>query len=185
MTAALVPATRPRRRAWLRTWLLAAAVAVTVSAAILASAAPAEATTLAIALNLGTLTPDVAATATATVDVPVTARVVTARWDSITGLDSRAEWSAELCLGASCIPMEQLAGRTLAPGSWQLRVTAVLQEPVVALAATTGEADGDITLIETGEGLAYTGLPPWLTVVGAVLLTAGGLLSLGGRRRRA
>lgn len=181
MTAAPPVATGRRRGAALLVSMLLAAVGV----GVLALAAPAEATTgRTVRLDLGLLVPGVTSTATATLDVPVRARVVDADWISVGGLDGLADWTAALCLRARCIPLAQLTGTVLAPGDWQLQVTARLPagaRPSEAL----GQADGRIVMSQAVDGgLAATGVPLLsLLLVAALSIGVGVVVLRGGRRR--
>lgn len=136
-----------------------------------------------VVLDFTGLVPGVVREATHPVDVPVDARIAEAGFLSATGVAEQIDWTIDLCAGSSCRDITQgAAGTPVAPGSYTLRVSAVLTEDVVG----EGEALGRVRLV-AADTLPATGTTVvWATsIVAAVAVAVGLTARLVARRREA
>lgn len=162
---------------------LAAVLGGAVGAALTGGAA--SASTVPFHADFGLVMPGETREVRSDVVVPVLSTVTTAGWDEVLG---EGAWGAELCdAWGVCTPVDELAGATLAAGTYGL-VLGLEMPSDASGAATSGR--GRIVLTEvpplplTEGGLAATGGGlPWIAgAVGAAAVGGGAALVL--RRRR-
>lgn len=159
------------------------AVVLVVALAVLAgnvTARAAEVERVDVVLDFTGLVPGVVREVTHPIEVPVDARIAQSGFLSVTGVAEQIDWTIDLCASTSCRDItEGAAGTAVAPGSYELRVSAVLTADVVG----EGEALGRVRLVAADTLPATGATVVWATsiaVVGVVL----GVLALSLARRR-
>lgn len=177
--------TRPGRR------LRAAALTLTALAVgalgVAFAAAPAQAIVQPLQIDMGTVFPGQMNSAETTITITQPARVTAAGWTTFTG-PADVQWNSVLCAPAgNCAELSSYVGRDLAAGDYTLKVT--VEMPMYgAQAVPVVQALGELQMIEQSpQGLALTGLQPWVVpvtaVTGLAALLLGAFLLLARRRR--
>jgi hypothetical protein len=134
-----------------------------------------------VVLDFTGLVPGVEREVTHPVEVPVDARIAESGFLSVTGVAEQIDWTIDLCGEVSCHDItEGAAGTAVAPGSYTLRVSAVLTEDVVG----EGEALGRVRLVAAGSLAATGATVAWATSIVAVVVVGLGLAAIFVARRR-
>ena len=182
---ALALAARPGRRARAVALTL---TALAVSALALAlTAAPAQAIVQPLQISMGTVFPGQTSSAQTTITIAQPAHITAAGWTTLTGAED-VNWNSVLCAPAGgCGELSSFVGRDLAAGEYTLTVT--IDMPMYSAdAVPVVRALGELRMVGlSSQGLALTGMQPWVVPVTAVsglaLLALGAFLLLARRRR--
>ncbi len=166
----------------------AVGIAAVIGAAVgAASMTAASAVSVPLDADFGIVMPGATAQSSADVTVARASFVTHAEWLVVSGTGS---WSASLCSDASCTPLADLTGASLAAGDYRVVIEVTMPMDASTVDSHTS-ARGRLALVEaielpltTDEGLAATGATaPWIAaLVGAGALGGGVALLL--RRRR-